>query len=173
MEHSKKMRLVDKLISLTSQGPVSGWINRIGEIAARAELPIDFINWNNSPRVVSMAIVETCSNESKLKLKFLEKVLKEVEADLTKAKDMEPEDVPPIPEHVEATVVVTVDAINKFMDVVASFDEASKAYEYINNSLDPQNKDPLFPYKENSLLHQARQGYVYNLEHIPHNPTLE
>lgn len=54
--------LCDKILDLTRDGPLCEWVERIGQIASKAGLPLEQINWNNSPMIVSWEVIQNAKS---------------------------------------------------------------------------------------------------------------
>ncbi len=65
------MALVDQLVQCTSNGPVTQWGDRIGEIARKTGVPLERINWYQSPLNIAHEVYSLCvrysGSETKLK----------------------------------------------------------------------------------------------------------
>lgn len=46
------------LLRITEDGPVSGWVDRIGKIARKAGLPLHQISWQGSPQIVAFHVID-------------------------------------------------------------------------------------------------------------------
>ena len=121
------MKLVDDIILLTLQGPVSGWIDRIAEIAKRADIPIDLVNWNRNPRVLAMDIVGIA--DSSKKLTGLAEVVKELEQETLGLQEAEE----------TATKILMMATKDKNIRPVAVFTSATLAEKYIVAATDENN----------------------------------
>ncbi len=172
MEHSKKMELLDQMIAVTAQGPVSGWVNRLGEIAMALELPMEFIKWNDSPRLVAMAIISYCAEADKKAKKF--EKLDQIIADLNKdilgegVKDLEPEDINVLP---EGTILVGTDR-NGRPQVYAFFDNKAKAAAYVQKATVAADPAGGRKFREESILRGCSISYVYNIDEFTMNPEM-
>jgi len=168
VEHSKKMELVDRIIAVTSQKGVSSWINQIGEVAIQLELPVEFINWNNSPRIVAQTVMEQAADKEKLTQ--LADLLASLEADVfgDGAADLEIEDIPPAP---EGALLVGYPKAGGHAQVLAWFDDTQKANEYAKEAYDGVAEGAR-KYKDWSVLHGWGNAVVLPMENVPHhNPV--
>lgn len=173
MEYSKKMELVDRIIAITSQGPVSGWIDRIGEIAMSTQLPLEFIKWNESPRAVAMAIIDCCDEAAKKekKLEKLNEVVTLLEREVNGAglKEIGPEEPNRI---LDGSFFVGTDK-NGRPQTYCFFDNRELAQAYIDGAYAGPNPDGGRRYKQGSALAGSCAVHIYNLDQLPHNPVLQ
>lgn len=73
LDHEKKLELIQQLISATEDGPVSGWVDRLGVIALKAGLNRSQINWGHSPDITAFNMVNWCSGNNP---KFIEDLVR-------------------------------------------------------------------------------------------------
>lgn len=57
-EVEQVIRLKERLLDVTRNGPVSAWVDRIGEITHNLIMRPEQINWNRSPEHVAFEIVD-------------------------------------------------------------------------------------------------------------------
>lgn len=48
----------EALLSKTEAGPVTGWVDRMGEVARAAGVPVRYIDWTGSPDNVAFRVVK-------------------------------------------------------------------------------------------------------------------
>ena len=66
LSHEEVQELSKRLLKVTEPGPVSQWIDRMGEIARKLNLPLEHIKWNTFPWGVAydVANMANCSRKA-------------------------------------------------------------------------------------------------------------
>lgn len=50
--------LEERLLDVTREGPITGWTERIAQLASSTGLPIEMVRWNGSPYSVASSVVQ-------------------------------------------------------------------------------------------------------------------
>ena len=56
--------LEERLLDVTREGSITGWTERIAQLAAGAGIPIEMVRWNGSPYSVAADVVITARSRS-------------------------------------------------------------------------------------------------------------
>jgi hypothetical protein len=67
-------RVTDLILAVTKEGPVTGWAERIAQLAERAELPVSRIDWQGSPASIAFRVIEAANGYG-----YVEALLAEIE----------------------------------------------------------------------------------------------
>ena len=62
----KERSLVDEILEITRPGSVTGWSDRLGELARCGCIRIELINWYQSPKAIATDIVRYAKNNDTL-----------------------------------------------------------------------------------------------------------
>lgn len=54
------------IVDKTKEGPVSQWVDRIGELARKAGLPLDIICWQGAPVIVACDVYQQAKAYGKI-----------------------------------------------------------------------------------------------------------